>query len=208
MKWDQRSLGESSSFLTPLVLGLNMRFKNIFVLSPGRSGSKTFIEASSHLTNYSAAHESLSAHLGDKRFDYPAHHIEADNRLIWFTGELAKRFPDDVLYVNLIRDFDATVDSFHHRLQNSSYRASIMNAFAHGILMKPGDWRAEQERDLAAFYVETVQSNIEFFLKDRTHLTVHLEDGGESFNEFLQLINAEGDMGKVRSTWMQVHNAR
>ena len=128
-----------------------MRFKNIFVLSPGRSGSKTFIEASSHLTNYSAAHESLSAHLGDKRFAYPSDHIEADNRLIWFTGELAKRFSDDVLYINLIRDFDATVDSFYHRLQNSSYRASIMNAFAHGILMKPGDWRVDQERDLAAF---------------------------------------------------------
>ncbi len=185
-----------------------MRFKNIFVLSPGRSGSKTFIEASSHLTNYSAAHESLGAHLGDKRFAYPSDHIEADNRLIWFTGELAKRFSDDVLYINLIRDFDATVDSFYHRLQNSSYRASIMNAFAYGILMKPGDWRADQERELAAFYVQTVQSNIELFLKDRVHHTVHLEDGGESFNEFLQMISAEGDLEKVRSTWLTVHNAR
>jgi hypothetical protein len=185
-----------------------MRFKNIFVLSPGRSGSKTFIEASSHLTNYSAAHESLSAHLGDKRFAYPSDHIEADNRLIWFTGELAERFSDDVLYINLIRDFDATVDSFYHRLQNSSYRASIMNAFAHGILMKPGDWRADQERDLAAFYVQTVQSNIELFLKDRDHHTVHLEDGGGSFNEFLQMISAEGDLERVRSTWLTVHNAR
>jgi hypothetical protein len=185
-----------------------MRFKNIFVLSPGRSGSKTFIEASSHLTNYSASHESLSAHLGDKRFDYPAHHIEADNRLIWFTGDLAKRFPDDVLYINLMRDFDATVDSFYHRLQNSSYRSSIMNAFAHGILMKPGDWQIDQERDLAAFYVQTVRSNIELFLKDRVHHTVHLEDGGESFDKFLQMINAEGDIEKVRSTWLTVHNAR
>lgn len=83
-----------------------------------------------------------------------------------------------------------------------------MNAFAHGILMKPGDWRAEQERDLAAFYVQTVQSNIEYFLTDRLHHTVHLEDGGESFNEFLQMIRAEGDMEKVRSTWLEVHNAR
>lgn len=74
--------------------------------------------------------------------------------------------------------------------------------------MKPADWRADQERDLAAFYVETVQSNIEFFLKDRTHLTVYLEDGGESFNEFLQLIKGEGDMSKVRATWLEVHNAR
>ena len=53
--------------------------------------------------------------------------------------------------------------------------------------MKPGDWKKEQERDLAAFYVQTVQSNIEYFLKDRLHHTVQLQDGGESFNEFLQM---------------------
>jgi hypothetical protein len=53
-----------------------------------------------------------------------------------------------------------------------------------------------------------VQSNIEYFLTDRLHHTVHLEDGGESFNEFLQMIRAEGDMEKVRSTWLEVHNAR
>ena len=74
--------------------------------------------------------------------------------------------------------------------------------------MKPCDWKKEQERDLAAFYVQTVQSNIEYFLKDRLHHTVQLEDGGESFNEFLQMIRAEGDMEKVRSTWLEVHNAR
>jgi hypothetical protein len=183
-------------------------YKNVFVLSPGRSGSKTFIEASLHLTNYSAAHESLGSKIGDERFAYPEHHIEADNRLTWFTGQLADRFPNDVLFVYLVRNFDATVDSFHHRLQHSTYRASIMSAFAHGILMKPGEWREDQERDLATFYVETVKSNIEIFLKGRPHHIVHLEDGGESFSEFLNLINAEGDLDKARSTWLEVHNAR
>lgn len=185
-----------------------MLYSNVFVLSPGRSGSKTFVEASSHLRNYTSSHESLASQLCDQRFAYPAHHIEADNRLTWFTGELATRFPEDVLYINLIRDFDATVNSFQHRLQNSAYRASIMNAFAHGIVMKPGDWREDQQRDLATFYVETVKSNIEFFLKDRPHHVVHLEDEGKSFDEFLNLISAEGDLEKVRSTWLQVHNAR
>ena len=185
-----------------------MHYKQVFVLSPGRSGSKTFIEACAHITNYSAAHESLSAKLGEERFAYPMHHIEADNRLVWFTGELAHRFSEDVLYVNLIRDRDSTIESFQHRLKNSSYRASIMNAFAHGILMKPGDWREDQERDLAAFYVETVKSNIDFFLKDRNHHVVHLEDGSKSFTEFLQMIGAEGDMDKIVSTWQTVHNAR
>ncbi len=185
-----------------------MTFKNVFVLSPGRSGSKTFVEACLHLSNYSAAHESLSSKIGDERFAYPINHIEADNRLTWFTGELAKRFKEDVLYVNLIRDFDATVDSFHHRLHNSQYRASIMNAFAHGIIEKPKDWREDQEHDLARFYVETVQSNIELFLKDRPHYVVHLQDGGKSFNEFLNIVGAEGKLEVARATWLQVHNAR
>ena len=83
-----------------------------------------------------------------------------------------------------------------------------MSAFAHGILMKPGDWREDQERDLAAFYVQTVKSNIDFFLKDRNHHVVHLEDGSKSFTEFLHMIGAEGDMDKILSTWQMVHNAR
>jgi hypothetical protein len=185
-----------------------MPYRNIFVLSPGRSGSKTFVEASLHLTNFSASHESLSSKIGDERFEYPINHIEADNRLTWFTGEMAKRFKEKVLYVNLVRDFEATVDSFHHRLQNSQYRASIMNAFAHGIIEKSRDWREDQEQEVAQFYVETVQSNIELFLKDRPHHVVHLQDGGKSFDEFLQMIHAEGNLEAARATWLEVHNAR
>jgi DNA primase len=83
-----------------------------------------------------------------------------------------------------------------------------MKAFAHGIIEKPKDWREDQEQDLARFYVETVQSNIEFFLKDRPHHVVHLEDGGETFNEFLHLVGAEGNLEAARSTWLRVHNAR
>ena len=83
-----------------------------------------------------------------------------------------------------------------------------MNAFAHGILEKPRDWREDQKHDLARFYVETVQSNIELFLKDRPHLVVHLQDEGKSFDEFLRIIHAEGDLDAARATWLQVHNAR
>ena len=83
-----------------------------------------------------------------------------------------------------------------------------MNAFAHGILEKPRDWRQDQEHDLARFYVETVQSNIELFLKERTHHIVHLEDGGKTFDEFLRIIDAKGDLDAARATWLKVHNAR
>lgn len=189
--------------------GAAMQYRHIFVLSPGRSGSQTFAEACQHLTNYSAAHESLSSKLGNERFAFPENHIEVDNRLCWFFGEMEKRFDDnETLYINLQRDHSKTVDSFLHRLRNSQYRSSIMSAFAHGIIMKSGDWKAEEELDLASFYVDTVQSNIEHFLRGRRHLVVSRDDGGESFAEFLKEISAEGDLEQAINTWNQVFNAR
>lgn len=186
-----------------------MRYKNIFVLSPGRSGSKSIVEATSHLTNYTSAHESRAARLGIERFNYPDYHIEADNRLCWFFGEMSQRFSgDDVLYIHLKRDLQDTADSFLHRLRNSNYRASIMNAFSHGILMKPGDWTPDEEAEVAKFYVDTIHSNISDFVKSKNHLVVHLQDGGESFDQFLTAIDAEGDLETARATWKQVHNAR
>lgn len=186
-----------------------MHYRNIFVLSPGRSGSKTFSEACQHLSNYSAAHESLSNQIGDARFAYPEGHIEVDNRLCWFLGDMQKRFSyPDTLYIYLKRDFERTAESFLHRLRNSSYRSSIMGAFAHGIIMKSGDWRADEEESLAKFYVETVQANIETFLKTIPHLIVSLDDGGESFHTFLQEISAEGEIEKALQTWSHVYNAR
>jgi hypothetical protein len=122
---------------------------------------------------------------------------------------MSQRFSsEDVLYVHLKRDLQDTADSFLHRLRNSNYRASIMNAFAHGILMKPGDWTPDEEAELAKFYVETIHSNIADFVKSKNHLVVHLQDGGESFDQFLSAIDAEGDLEVARATWKQVHNAR
>jgi hypothetical protein len=83
-----------------------------------------------------------------------------------------------------------------------------MNAFSHGILMKPGDWSPDEEADVAKFYVETIHSNISDFLKDKNQMVVQLQDGGESFDQFLSAIEAQGDLELVRSTWKQIHNAR
>lgn len=186
-----------------------MRYQNIFVLSPGRSGSKTFSEACQHLSNYSAAHESLSSQIGDARFSYPKGHIEVDNRLCWFLGDMGRRFsPSETLYIYLKRDYERTVESFLHRLRNSSYRSSIMGAFSHGIIMKNGEWKTDDEEKLAQFYVSTVQANIEAFLVNVPHLVVSLEDGGKSFTAFLNQISAEGDIESALRTWQEVFNAR
>jgi hypothetical protein len=185
-----------------------VRYDNVFVLSPGRSGSKSFVEACKHLSNYSASHESRGGKIGEERFAYPQFHIEADNRLCWFLGPLNERFNDKkVLYVHLKRDYEATVDSFLHRLRNSTYRSSIINAFSHGVLMKPGDWTPE-EVEVVRLYVSTIHSNIDLFLSSRNSITVELGDGGRSFDLFLDEISAEGDLTLTRDTWQQIHNAR
>lgn len=186
-----------------------MRYRNVFVLSPGRSGSKTFVEACKHLTNYTALHESRAGKLGDERFNYPEFHIEADNRLSWFLGMLGDKYDDqEVLYVHLSRDFDKTVESFVHRLRNSDYKSSIMRAFAHGILMKPGVWNPDEEIELSKLYVNTIHANINEFLRHRNHLSVSLEDNGVSFSHFLKEISAEGDLDAAKKTWLKIHNAR
>jgi hypothetical protein len=83
-----------------------------------------------------------------------------------------------------------------------------MNAFAHGIVMKPGDWTPDEETDVAKFYVETIHSNISNFVRDKNHLLVNLQDGGESFDQFLTAIDADGDLDAARATWKEIHNAR
>ena len=99
-----------------------MRYKNTFVLSPGRSASKSIVEATLHVTNYTSAHESRAARLGNKKFNYPEFHIEGDNRLCWFFGEMSQRYSgDDVLHIRLKRDLQDTVGSLLHRLRNSNY---------------------------------------------------------------------------------------
>lgn len=186
-----------------------MRYNNVLVLSPGRSGSKSFVEACKHLSNYSASHESRGGKLGEERFAFPQFHIEADNRLCWFLGPLSERFTDrEVLYVHLKRDYEATVDSFLHRLQNSTYRSSMISAFAQGVLMKPGDWTPEEEVEVVRLYVSTIHSNIELFLVTRNSITVELDDGGSSFDLVLDQISAEGNLTLTRNTWQQIHNAR
>ena len=186
-----------------------MKFDHVFVLSPGRSGSKTFATACAHLDNYTAAHESRAAMLGFERFNYPQSHIEVDNRLTWFLGTLGKRFDEkETLYVHLKRDFDSTLDSFLDRLRTSTYRASIMSAFAHGIVMKPGDWSPDEEREVVRLYLETINDNIEQFLSTRRSIQVDLEDGGKSFESFLDEISASGDLDSVRADWNNIYNSR
>lgn len=173
---------------------------NVFVLSTGRCGSTTFIEACRHITNFSSAHESRSRIAGPARMQYPVQHIEADNRLSWMLGRLDREYGDRAFYVHLRRDDRKTADSLLNR-----YHGGIMRAYAAGILMRKN---ARHNRlNVCLDYCDTVNSNIECFLKDKSHqMTMRLESAKADFRLFWSRIGAEGNLDAALAQWDVRHN--
>jgi hypothetical protein len=180
---------------------------NIFVLSPGRSGSQTFARACAHLTNFTAGHETRASQIGSPRFDYPDQHIEADNRLTWMLGSLAKAYQGrEVFYVDLRRDPEKVALSYLYRWNTSWFKSPIIKAFAEGIVMTRRSWAKAEQAAVCRYYVQIVTDNIESFVQDKPSLRVNIDDGGASFKKFLHAIGAEGDLTSALSTWSEVHN--
>lgn len=174
---------------------------NIFVLTPGRSGSTTFARACSHITNYTAAHESRVGFVGKTRLAYPPAHIEVDNRLVWFLGRLDQAYGDDAFYVHLTRDRLATAKSLLQR-----YGSGIIGAYAFAIL-----WKKPYRQDpleVCLDYLDTVNSNIDLFLQDKTHkMDFSLENAAADFEMFWKTIKAEGDKEAALAEWQRAYNA-
>ncbi|QTY26011.1 hypothetical protein [Flavobacterium sp. CS20] len=166
---------------------------NVFVLCTGRSGSKGFIKACQHISNYTVAHESLSDKCGKARFEFPKNHIEADNRLSWQLGQLDKFYGKKAFYVHLKREKKATAQSFMRRFLLPK---SMIYAYANGIKRLPPEQLNSKERfDVCLDYVETVNSNIEHFLKDKPHqMEIELSDIKTDFESFWKAVDAEGDL--------------
>jgi hypothetical protein len=180
---------------------------NVFVLGTGRCGSVTFARACGHFTNYTSGHETRARLVGDERLNYPPDHIEVDNRLSWFLGPLAARFPDETtLYVHLVRDHDAVVDSFARRW-DSPFRASIIRAFGHGIVMRTSDWPEDEIRGVCSTYVSTVNDNIREFLRHRDAVEVDIANGIEMLPRIADRIGAAGDIEAALAELAVHHNA-
>jgi hypothetical protein len=191
--------------MVPVITVSGMR---IFVLSTGRCGSTTFARACEHLTNYSSAHESIAnAMLFDERFRYPDNHIEADNRLSWFLGDLGRRFDgSDCLYVHLTREPEAVAASFRARW-DENWAGGIIGAFAQGLLMTAEARPDEEKMAVCRFYVETVNANISEFLRFRPSMNVSLGNVQHDFRLFLNRISAEGDLEAAQNEWAVRRNA-
>lgn len=174
---------------------------NIFVLNTGRCGSSSFIKACHHISNYSCAHESILTKTGDQRLNYPANHIEADNRLSWFLGKLDKTYGDDAFYIHLKRNPIDTANSFAKRID-----FGILQAYEQGILMHAT--HKLPAYDVAIDYIETVNSNIELFLKNKSKtMIVSLETIHNDFTDFWKRIGAQGNLNAALNEWLINHNA-
>ena len=177
----------------------------VFILTTGRSGSVTIIKACEHIDNYTAAHESLIAAFGQNRFNYKDNHIEADNRLSWHLGQLDKLYGNTAFYVHLKRNRDKVAHSYSKRF----YNRSIMDAFCEGIRSTPPEVLTTEERLQACYdYVDTVDSNIECFMSDKTKtMIINLENIEADFKEFWRIIDAKGSLEKALNEFKVPHNA-
>jgi len=173
---------------------------NVFILNTGRCGSSTFIKACKHITNFSAAHESLATKLGEKRFAYSDNHIEADNRLSWFLGRLDEKYGNDAFYVHLTRTNSEVISSFNKR-----ENFGIMKAYKEGILL--GGEESQSANNIAEDYINTIESNIHLFLKDKSNKMIfNLASASKDFKTFWQFISAEGDLNSALAEWKISYN--
>ena len=170
----------------------------------------TTVRACEHLTNYTAGHESRTGEIGDSRFDYPDRHVEADNRLSWFLGDLGERFGDEPLYLHLRRDPEQVAASFLRRWRSRGAkptRSNAVRAFAHGLMIHNDEWPEAERLDVCRFYVRTVTKNIEAFLADKTNtMTVWLDDANTWFPTLWERISGEGDLDAAMAEFYVRHN--
>lgn len=174
---------------------------NVFILNSGRCGSTTFIQACSHISNYSAGHETRVQLLGAERLAYPDNHIEADNRLSWLLGRLDAAYGNDAYYVHLTREREAAAASFARRAG-----FGIMKAYREGILLQ--DDPGSSDQDVACDYLDTVEANIALFLRDkRNRMAFRLERAQDDFPAFWRWIGAQGDLDGALAEWDRHYNA-
>lgn len=175
--------------------------RNVFVLCTGRCGSLTFTRAASHITNYTAGHETRSTMVGPARLAYPANHIEVDNRLSWALGRLENAYGSDARYVHLVRDPEEVARSFGYRW---GIKNGIISAYRDGILKGSEEGKSDICRD----YVETVTANIEAFLKDKPQkMKFDMKSADSDWRKFWDWVGAEGDFEASLQEWSVTHNA-
>lgn len=127
---------------------------NIFLLSPGRTGTTTLSEAFNCVDGFTSSHESRTTKLGFDRVDYPDNHIECDNRLIWFLPRLREKYASEGILVKVVRDYESIARSYDRRWR----RINIMKAYSQGILLRD---LCENNLDVCRDYVVNCYEHID-----------------------------------------------
>ena len=176
------------------------KFQHVFVLCTGRCGSMGLAKAAQQFENYSAGHETRTHLLGFERFNYALGHIEVDNRLAWLLGRLQARYGDAAFYVHLKRDPIEVAQSYAKR------SGWLIDAYhKNGILMGCHDSDLVK---VAFDMVQTIEANIEVFLKDKSNKMIfNIKNAEEDFKAFAQNIGAKGDIEKGIEVLAARHNA-
>jgi len=175
---------------------------NIFVLSTGRCGTVTFNKACEHIMNYTSSHESKAHLFGYKRFEFPDNHIEIDNRLSWFLGDLDKKYGDDAYYVHLVRKDAKVAKSFLKR-----WNYGIIQSYHNGIISGIHKNNEYDKFDVCLSYCKTVNNNINMFLKDKTKsIKINIDNPKDNFITFCNIIGANVDINKSISEFDVIYN--
>lgn len=163
----------------------------VFVLTAGRTASKTFANACQVLDGMTAGHETRAGVLSG-RLEFPDNHVEVDNRLAWFLGGLAVRYSEsETFYVHLTRDSERVVESY---LKRWHIKVSIVRAFYHGVLMRPEKPSVSQAREGCRLFVATLDENIENYLSQRDNwCLVRVENLEQDFFAFMDKAGLTGD---------------
>lgn len=176
----------------------------IFVLCTGRCGSMTLAAACAHLNSHTSAHESRTHMLGPPRFDVPSNHIEIDNRLAWMLGRLDAHWGNRAGYVHLTRNPEDVAESFTQRAHQG-----IIKGYRDSILARSRHLSREVPLiDVCRDYVDTVTTNIQLFLRDKSFkMNMTLETMPQDFEKFVNWAGAKGDLDAAHAELNTIHNA-
>ncbi len=116
-------------------------------------------------------------------------------------GRLEANFGARASYVHLRREAVGVASSMLKRRESG-----IQRAYEEGVLM--GEFRKIEGEPIDLFldYCRTVNSNIEYFLRDKKKMVFALENAKEDFCFFWDHIGAEGDVEAALSEWDIKHN--
>lgn len=173
-----------------------------FVLGTGRCGTTTFFQACSAITNYTVGHET-KAKEWKNRLGFPDQHIEIDHRLAWFLGTIDIMYRDEPVYVHLTRNPEKVARSWAAK---SGHKPGQAATWSETVIYQPES--KIKPLDAARLMVESVNHNIDLFLKDKTKVVrMRIEDPHDAFDEFWDLIGATGNKRKAHEELKVKHNA-